>query len=184
MLSRRTFLGSGVAVAALGAGVTETRGTAAATIGAVIVDANLAPAQAFGAAARRLALPVHAFRDDAGSVWMNLVEPQLRARHITLAGLVGPASLFALEYLARDHGLGTVYRIEHATSRSGSATHTLTGDARLAPLASTLACAGRHWPVAAAVALRDAACGTANRTLPLIDVADCRAETVFSFLLA
>ena len=81
---------------------------------------------------------------------MQTLEPRLKAGPVALAGLTKAAPLFCLEYLARNYGLRTVYRIEHAPTEDRRVVHALTGQPELARCADELAAAGAHWAQAAA----------------------------------
>ena len=48
---------------------------------------------------------VHLFSGDPGKLWLQTIEPQLRAKPAVIAGYTSSSTLFCLQYLARDYGL-------------------------------------------------------------------------------
>ena len=76
----------------------------------MIVDRALPQAAAFAAEANAAGHETHAFERDVGALWMNEIEPRLRAGPVAIAGLTGAATLFCLELLARDYGAELVQR--------------------------------------------------------------------------
>lgn len=83
---------------------------------------------------------------------MNEIEPPWKRGPAVVAGLTDRASLFFFELLARDYGMGIVYRAEHSQTAAGIR-HVITGPQRLTEWESRLTAAGKHWSkVAAAMA--------------------------------
>jgi hypothetical protein len=200
MTSRRKFMQSAIATAALTASPLAARAVSvaeptAARAGSgsvrrhrpfIVFARESAAGVDFGAEAGRRGAPALAFRDDIGGIWMHVLEPRLRAAPVAIAGLSGGAQLFCLEYLARAYELCVVYRIEHARLANGSYRHNVTGPARAAHWAQSLAAAGDDW---AAVAARLATACPADLlpdpTLALPDLAQLeRSRALFTWLLA
>jgi hypothetical protein len=65
-------------------------------------------------------------------VWMHELEPRLRTGTLTIMGRTSAATLFCLDYLARDYGARTVQRAEHGAAVSFVISQ---NPARRAPLA-------------------------------------------------
>jgi hypothetical protein len=155
MQTRRAFVQSGIAVTALAALPLRARDefdaetSDARSLFKVVFDRTFAAGVAFGAEAARRGAPVQAIGSDLGGVWMNVLEPELKASPVAIAGLTGAAPLFCLELLARDYGLGVVYRIEHARLPGGGFRHAVTGHPVLASWQAHLA-ADENWGARAA----------------------------------
>jgi hypothetical protein len=157
MSSRREFIQRGLAASALAASPLTARLAQADGSGrepyrffTVLFDPTFADGAAFGAEAVRLGAPASAAGSDAGSVWMNQIEPRWKHGPAVVAGLTGRASLFCLELLARDYGMGVVYRAEHSPAPGGGIRHSITGPERLAKWESRLTLAGKRWSALAA----------------------------------
>lgn len=152
----------------------------------VAYDDASADGPAFAAAAAARGARVAYLGPDPGSFWMSTLEPRLERGPVAIAGLTAGAPLFCLEYLARDHGLELVYRIEHSTTASGRVRHVLTGPAELAPRVAELGAAGSGWPAAAgALAAARPAAGARPARIELLDLAGrTTASAVYSWLLA
>ena len=160
MPSRREFVQSGMALAALAACTLPAEGALRALEGRraerrrlfkVLFDRHTAEGRSFGAEAFGLGLPACAVDSDIGSVWMHEIEPQWRRAPEAIAGLTRGAPLFCLELLARDYGMGLVHRVRHVRDADGNVRHTSTLNRSLSPdWEATLAAAGRSWAVAAA----------------------------------
>ena len=159
MVTRRQFVASGLATAALAA---HPRPAGAMLSGAhiplfrVLVDRTLAQSASFAAAAARLGAAVRTFDADIGRVWMDEIAPRWRERRgegmrSAIAGLTAGATLFCLEILARDYGLHPVYRARHSTYSSGEPMHAVTGAEELREWQAALAARGPDWGSAAAV---------------------------------
>jgi hypothetical protein len=128
-LSRRGFLQSGAAIAAIAAtpGIVAARQTfdsAGAAIAiheamaAVVVERNAAGAADFSLAVSMRNMPLVETGADLGPAWMQSLEPQLRQAPVALAGLSTTPSLFSLLLMAQDYGLALARRIE-IDNRSG-----------------------------------------------------------------
>jgi hypothetical protein len=115
----------------------------------VIFDESFPGGAAFGAEAVSRGAPVHAVGSDAGGVWMNEIEPRWKRGPAVVAGLTGRTSLFCLELLARDYGMGVVYRTEHSLT-AGGIRHVITGAENLSEWESRLTSAGERWSAVAA----------------------------------
>jgi hypothetical protein len=85
----------------------------------VVYDPAFPDSAAFAAEAVRRGATVHAIGSDAGSVWMNQIEPRWRRGPAVVAGLTSRADLFCLEFLARDYGMRAVYRAQHSLIAAG-----------------------------------------------------------------
>ena len=157
MSSRREFIQRGLAASALAASPLTAR-LALADGGSrkpyrfftVLFDQTFADGVAFGAEAVRLGGPARAVGSDAGTVWMNQIEPRWKYGPAVVAGLIGRATLFCLELLARDYGMGVVYRAEHSPAPGGGIRHIITGPQNLAEWESRLTLAGKRWSAVAA----------------------------------
>jgi hypothetical protein len=146
MISRRSFMTSGVAVAAAAAawparsGATAPSSTNAGNgaAGAVIalVDRELEGSQSFAANARASGLRVLEFTSDAAGHWMHELEPRLRLGSAVIDGYTSAATLFCLELLARDYGARVVQRSGGAAGVAWIVSSNPMQRAPLAPLRS------------------------------------------------
>ena len=126
MVNRRHFVASSAALAALAA-VPFARSRAAGQRAAqvpggaqlVIVDRTLPAAAAFAAEAIAAGHDTRLFDRDVGALWMNAIEPRLRLGPVAIAGLTGAATLFCLDFLARDYGAHVVQRSPAAADAVG-----------------------------------------------------------------
>jgi hypothetical protein len=113
MIDRRAFLQSsmalGATLAVLPASASSVR-AAGARPSIVLVDRQLAGAAKFAAAARVRGLQVFEFAGDVAGLWMNELEPRLRLGPAAITGYTSAATLFCLDFLARDYGARTVER--------------------------------------------------------------------------
>ncbi len=75
-------------------------------------------ATGLAADARAQGLGVVEFSGDVAGVWMRELEPRLRAGPLTIVGHTSAATLFCLDFLARDYGARTVQRAEHGAAVS------------------------------------------------------------------
>jgi hypothetical protein len=71
-----------------------------------IVDSLLPGAAAMSARLRAETNSVHHFAGDPGQLWVNTIEPLLRVNRFAIAGYTNASTLFCLQYLGRDYGLG------------------------------------------------------------------------------
>ena len=85
----------------------------------VIVDRALPEASAFAAHAIAAGHDTRLFDRDVGALWMNEIEPRLRSGPVAIAGLTGAATLFCLDFLARDYGAHVVQRSPAAADAVG-----------------------------------------------------------------
>ncbi len=137
MFNRRHFVAGSAALAALAAvpfarsHARTQRVPSAAQL--VIVDRALPDASAFAAESIAAGYDTRLFDRDVGALWMNEIEPRLRASPVAIAGLTNAATLFCLDFLARDYGAHVVQRNQAASDTVGwvIATHA----ERKAPLA-------------------------------------------------
>jgi len=126
MVDRRSFVAGSAALAALTA-VPLVRSRAASSRtewvpgGAqlVIVDRALPDAAVFVTDAIAAGHDTRLFDRDVGTLWMNEIEPRLRAGPVAIAGLTGAATLFCLDFLARDYGAHVVQRTAAAGDSVG-----------------------------------------------------------------
>jgi hypothetical protein len=133
MASRRDIVKGGVALAALtlsplcaplARAETNARRAAPRDVDLVIVDRAFPEAERFALEAAELGYRVQTFEHDVAPIWMNALEPALRAGRLAVAGLTAPGTAFCLEILAAPHRAASFARDEHASG----------ADARLAPL--------------------------------------------------
>ena len=115
MVNRRDFVAGSAALAAVGTlpfARSLAAGAQAVPAGAqlVIVDGVLPDAPAFAAQSVAAGYDTRLFDRDVGALWMNEIEPRLRAGPVAIAGLTGAATLFCLDVLARDYGAHIVER--------------------------------------------------------------------------
>jgi len=75
-----------------------------------LVDRNLPGSAAFAHAARERGMTALEFTGDVGDLWMRELEPRLRSGPVAIAGYTSAATLFCLDFLARDFGARTVQR--------------------------------------------------------------------------
>jgi hypothetical protein len=117
MFNRRSFVAGSAALTALAtvpfarsraAGPRAERVPSAAQL--VIVDRALPEAAPFAAEAIAAGHDTRLFDRDVGALWMNEIEPRLRLGPVAIAGLTGAATLFCLDFLARDYGAHVVQR--------------------------------------------------------------------------
>jgi len=125
MVDRRAFLTGSVFAAATvatwaarGAASTPKAATAAGSPSIALVDRSLAGGDRVAADARAQGLGVVEFSGDVAGVWMRELEPRLRAGPLTIVGHASAATLFCLDFLARDYGARTVQRAEHGAAVS------------------------------------------------------------------
>jgi hypothetical protein len=153
MASRRDFVAGGIALAASAAMPFETAparsaGSSLSLAAAhglelvVVADRGLAAAARFASEAAASGHRVLTFEDDAGALWMNELEPRLRAGPLVIAGLTGAASAFCFETLTRGYRGRALARAEHASLAT----------AHLAPLLAAAAQADTALPPFAHVA--------------------------------
>lgn len=187
MPSRRAFIQGGIAISALAARPLRS-GAAVAAPGIVIVERGLAAGTAFGSSFARWGFRVTQTPADIGGLWMYLLEPGLRREPLVIAGLMRAGPLFCLEVLARDYGLGPVFRIRHKVLGDGHFEHTAEAGSLDAEWTSRLSAAGSHWPGWAAAFLAEPTDpATERKAVPLPDTATARSttgDTVYSWLLA
>ena len=157
----------------------------------ILFDDSSDEGAAFGARARRLGAAVLPVRPALGTVWMNVIEPHLKREPTALAGLIDGPSLFCLELLGRDYGMGIVYRVEHATTAAGRVRHSVTGAQPLAGWPSwkdRLDAAGDRWSALAAdLALTCPATLRPDARVELLDLAPRREaidRTLYSWVIA
>jgi hypothetical protein len=137
MASRRDIVRGSVALAALAVSPfgwslarAETDGRRARMaprgVDLVVVDRTFREAERFALDATALGLDVETFDSDVAPVWMNALEPRLRAGPLAIAGLTAPGTAFCLEILMANFRAAPIARNEHAFAAV----------ARLAPLLS------------------------------------------------
>lgn len=124
MVDRRAFL-TGSVFAAAAVATWPARGAASALTwsavaipSVVLVDRYLDGSDALAADARAQGLRVVEFSADVAGVWMRELEPRLRAGPLSIVGHTSAATLFCLDFLARDYGARTVRRAEHGAAVS------------------------------------------------------------------
>jgi hypothetical protein len=77
-----------------------------------LVDRSLSDSAAFADAARVRDIPALEFTGDVADLWMRELEPRLRSGPVAIAGYTSAATLFCLDFLARDFGARTVRRVD------------------------------------------------------------------------
>ena len=124
MVDRRAFL-TGSVFAAVTVATWPARGAASAPAwtavevpSVVLIDRCVDGGDVLAAGARAQGLCVLEFSCDVAGVWMHELEPRLRAGPLTIVGHTSAATLFCLDFLARDYGARTVQRAEHGTAVS------------------------------------------------------------------
>jgi hypothetical protein len=75
-----------------------------------LVDQNLPGGAAFAHAARARGMTTLEFTGDVADLWMRELEPRLRGGPVAIVGYTSAATLFCLDFLARDFGARTVQR--------------------------------------------------------------------------
>jgi hypothetical protein len=109
--SRRDVLTHSVAASALGGlGIGTAWSRQSRENGIAIVDRNLPGAESTEAWLRRSWREVVGFDADPGFVWMNVLEPALKERLVSIAGFTSRPTRFCIDYLARPFGL----KLEHS----------------------------------------------------------------------
>jgi hypothetical protein len=140
---------------------------------------NMSPeGAAFGAEAAAHGAVTRAVGADLGSLWMYEIEPKWKDCPSAVAGLTSGPHLFCLELLARDYGMGLVYRVRHEIS---------TGPAVLSSWTDQLAASRRDWTsLAASLAMNCPAAIRPARDLDLVDLASGSTldRTLFSWVIA
>ena len=111
MIDRRSFLQSSIALGAVLATLPASARTVATTVSLVLVDRQVVGSAEFAAAARARELQVLEFTGDVARLWMSEVEPRFRLGPLAIAGYTSAATLFCLDFLARDYGARTVERV-------------------------------------------------------------------------
>jgi len=106
MLSRRALIGNLCVTSAL-SGLPISAAFAAPSWRPMvaIVDKLLPGAPDMAARYRGARTEVQQFAGDPGKLWLQTIEPQLRAEPAAIAGYTSASTLFCLQYLARDYGL-------------------------------------------------------------------------------
>jgi hypothetical protein len=149
---------------------------------------NMSPeGAAFGTEAAAYGAATRAVGADLGSLWMYEIEPTWKYCPSAIAGLTSGTHLFCLELLARDYGMGLVYRVRHEISASDDCRHLVTGPAALSSWTDQLAASRRDWTsLAASLAMNCPSAIRAARDLDLVDLASCSAHerTLFSWVIA
>jgi hypothetical protein len=138
MTDRRSFIKAacvaafaGTAPAAIAAAVPPRHPLDAAL---AIVDRGLAGGSAYAASVA--SARVRDFDSDVGPLWMNEIEPRLRAGNVAIAGYTSAATLFCLELMARDYGAGVTRQSAHGAAVQWLLTTNPARRAALAPLAA------------------------------------------------
>jgi hypothetical protein len=154
----------------------------------VLFDDMSAEGASFGAEAAARGALTRAVGIDLGSIWMQEIEPRWKDGPIAIAGLTRGAALFCLELLARDYGMGVVYRVRHDVKANGQYRHALMGPTQLSSWSDRLTAAGGAWPsLAAALATACSSALRPCRDLGLVDLAGCStlaARPLFSWVIA
>ena len=175
MISRREVLASGAALSVLtqtsAAGVGTLRGQNGNTI--FIADRDVAESRIAAAAATTSGAEAVEFMSDVTPAYDKL-DVRLRESPKFVAGLATPQALFALERLAWDRGLRTIYRGIHRTARARYVSHQLSGSGAFmerinTPAARDFAARLGHELVAATQAPVEASAIITSQWLPARD---------------
>jgi hypothetical protein len=154
----------------------------------VLFDNTSPEGAAFGTEAAARGAATRAVGVDLGSLWMHEIEPQWKHCPAAIAGLTSGPHLFCLELLARDYGMGVVYRVRHEISGSDHCRHIITGPANLSSWTDQFAATGRDWARRAAALAMDCPGNLRpSRDLDLVDLASCSAlaeRSLFSWVIA
>jgi hypothetical protein len=154
----------------------------------VLFDNTSAEGAAFGAEVAARGASTRAVGIDLGSLWMHEIEPQWKNRPAAIAGMTSGPHLFCLELLARDYGMGLVYRVRHEIGASDHYRHIITGPAVLSSWTNQLTATGRDWArCAAALAMDCPGSLRPSRDVDLVDLASCSAfgeRSLFSWVIA
>jgi hypothetical protein len=141
MVDRRILLkgGLGLAAALFGAprsGGAERAVEPRAAPDVVLVDRHLRGSAAFIAAAhgRGLKSTLLEFTSDVARAWMLEIEPRLRSGPLVIEGYTSGATLFCIEFLARDYGARLARRNDAAAGVEWIVSSTRMQRAALAPL--------------------------------------------------
>jgi len=131
MINRREIMVSGMAVTLLSRSATAAIPTADGVTrptgrSVFIADLRNPAGRAAAGAAAALGASVRALEDDVTPIyqWLDL---SLRTAPLTVAGLATANACFAIERLAWDRGLRTIYRGVHRPRDGRSMTHRLAG---------------------------------------------------------
>ncbi|RPI60912.1 MAG: hypothetical protein EHM50_06570 [Lysobacterales bacterium] len=100
----------------------------------VLIDRNLATSAALAAEAVTAGHRVLDFASDVASLWMNELEPRLRAGPLAMIGHTSAATLFCVELLARDYGARALQRIGHPAATAPALAALLATPTSTAPL--------------------------------------------------
>jgi hypothetical protein len=137
----------------------------------VIFDRTFAQASAFEAEAVRRGASAFSFERDAGGVWMNEIQPCWRTGRVTVAGLTTLPSLFCLELLGRDYGMGLIHCAEHWATAGEFVHRVLIGGDRVSEWETRLSEADKRWSeVAAAMAMNFPEDATPDPGISLLDL--------------
>lgn len=153
----------------------------------VLFDNTSPEGTAFGTEAAARGAATRAVGVDLGSLWMHEIEPQWTNQPAAIAGLTSGPHLFCLELLARDYGMGLVYRLRHEISGSDHCRHVITGPAALSSWTDQLTAGVRDWPRhVAALAMECPSSLHPSKDLDLVDLANCSAveRPLFSWVIA
>jgi hypothetical protein len=137
----------------------------------VLFDNTSPEGAAFGTEAAARGAATRAVGVDLGSLWMHEIEPQWKHCPAAIAGLTSGPHLFCLELLARDYGMGLVYRARHEIGASDHCGHIVAGPPVLSSWTDQLEATGPDWARHAAALAMD--CPSAMgpcRDLDLVDL--------------
>jgi hypothetical protein len=121
----------------------------------VLFDNTSPEGAAFGTEAAARGAATRAVGVDLGSLWMHEIEPQWKHCPAAIAGLTSGPHLFCLELLARDYGMGLVYRVRHEIGASDHCGHVVAGPPVLSSWTDQLEATGRDWARHAAALAMD-----------------------------
>jgi hypothetical protein len=154
----------------------------------ILFDNTSPEGAAFGTEAAARGAVTRAVGVDLGSLWMHEIEPQWKHCPAAIAGLTSGPHLFCLELLARDYGMGLVYRVRHEIGASDHCGHIVAGPPVLSSWTNQLTATGRDWArCAAALAMDCPGSLRPSRDLDIVDLASCSApgdRSLFSWVIA
>lgn len=158
MSNRREFIFQGLAVAAATHLVTQPALAEGPVAGAetaspltqIVIDTRFADSLAFAQPLAQAGHVLAPIEGDVTRLWLEQLEPQLRAQPQAIAGLTTERSYLCLEMLASGHGLRSVLHAEHLYTGGDHIEHSLRVPRELLALAAPFGHSATHWPEQAA----------------------------------
>lgn len=128
MLTRRTFISSGIGLVATAgttpafAGLTGMRPGAASSLRTVVYDSRHEACNVFADAMRRLGVSGCRFDGDVTGIWSNVLHPLWAGGQASVGGMTTPGALFCLEQMARQFNHRITFRLDHLDPEDGDGT--------------------------------------------------------------